>query len=198
MYRKLPITTGFDQVLENVGKTNNKGFEIGLHTINISKSNFNWSSDFSIYSNKTEIVELYQGKVDDVGSKWFIGHPINVYYDYEKIGIWQTGEEADAAMFGETVGQIHIKDQNNDNKHNSSDRVILGDPEPDFVANVSNSMKYKNFDLSFSVYVRWGGMTSVDRFAPFSKKRYNRFNFDYWTPKNPTNDYPRPNQLYER
>ena len=58
-------------------------------------------------------------------------------------------------------------------------------------------MKYKNFDLSFSVYVRWGGMTSVDRFAPFSKKRYNRFNFDYWTPNNPTNDYPRPNQLYE-
>ena len=84
----------------------------------MSKSNFNWSSDFSIYSNKTEIVELYQGKVDDVGNQWFIGHPINVYYDYEKIGIWQMGEEADAAMFGETVGQIHVKDQNSDNKHN--------------------------------------------------------------------------------
>jgi hypothetical protein len=100
-------------------------------------------------------------------------------------------------MFGETVGQIHVKDVNGDNKHNSDDRVILGSPEPDFVANISNNMTYKNFDLSFSIYIRAGGMTSVDRFAPFSKKRYNRFNFDYWTPKNPTNEYPRPNQLYE-
>lgn len=197
MYRKLPITTGFDQVMENVGKTNNKGFEIGLHTVNIDKSNFDWSSDFSVYSNHTKIVELYQGKVDDIGSGWFIGHPINVYYNYEKEGIWQLGEVADAAMFGESVGQIHIKDQNGDNKHNTDDRVILGDNEPDFVANLSNNLRYKNFDLSFSIYVRWGGMTSIGQFAPFAKKRYNRLAFDYWTPKNPTNDYPRPNQLYE-
>ena len=40
-------------------------------------------------------------------------------------------------------------------------------------------------------------MTSVDLFQPFAKKRYNKIIFDYWTPENPTNAYPRPNQLYE-
>ncbi|HAQ20515.1 MAG TPA: SusC/RagA family TonB-linked outer membrane protein [Prolixibacteraceae bacterium] len=197
MYRKLPITTGFDQVLENVGKTNNKGIEIGLHTVNIDKNNFRWSTDISFYSNNTKIVELYQGKVDDIGNQWFIGHPINVYYDYKKVGIWQLGEEADAAKYGEKVGQIKLDDVNTDGKYNSSDLQILGDNEPDFVANISNQFTYKGWDFAFSTYLRMGGMTSVGQFGPFSKKRYNKIIFDYWTPTNPTNAYPRPNQLYE-
>lgn len=40
-------------------------------------------------------------------------------------------------------------------------------------------------------------MASIDAFEPFAKKRYNKLVFDYWTPTNPTNNYPRPNQLYE-
>lgn len=197
MYRKLPIHTGFDQVLENVGKTNNKGLEVALRTVNIDRGNFLWSSNFSFFTNRTRIVELYQGKVDDVGNQWFIDHPLNVYYDYEKIGIWQLGEETEAASYGVKPGYIKIKDQNSDGQHNDADRVILGDPEPDFIANVSNNFSYQNWDFGFTTYIRWGGMTSVDQFAPYAKKRYNKIIFDYWTPENPTNAYSRPNQLYE-
>ena len=197
MYRKLPITTGYDQVLENVGSSNNKGFELGFHSTNITRNNFLWSTDLSFYTNKTRITELYNGKIDDVGNLWFIGHPIDVYYDYEKIGIWQLGEEAAAAKYGLKPGQIKLTDVNNDGKYNASDMMILGDNEPDFVVNLSNQFKYKSFDISVSAYFRIGGMTSVGQFAPFSKKRYNKIIFDYWTPDNPTNDYPRPNQLYE-
>ena len=88
-------------------------------------------------------------------------------------------------------------DVNKDRKISADDRVILGNREPDFVLTLGNNLTYKNWDFSLLMNVRWGGMTSVGAFAPYAKKRYNKFIFDYWTPSNPTNDYPRPNQLYE-
>ncbi len=197
MFRKLPITGGFDQVLENIGSTNNKGWEVGIRTTNISNKNFRWNSNITAYANHTKIVELYNGKIDDIGNGWFIGQPISVYYDYNKIGIWQTEEKLGAAGYGRQVGQIKVQDVNNDGKISAADRVILGSREPKIVFSVGNNFTYKNWDVSIFANVRWGGMTSVGAFAPYSKKRYNKFIFDYWTPVNPTNDYPRPNQLYE-
>ncbi len=197
MFRKLPITSGYDQVLENVGSTTNKGFEVGLRTVNITRPDFKWNTNFTLYTNRSRITELYNGKIDDIGNGWFIGHPINVYYDYQKIGIWQLDEATDAASYGRVPGQIKVLDLNDDGNISAADRMILGDREPDFVANMTNQFSYKNWDFSVTAYIRWGGMTAVGAFAPYSKKRYNKFVFDYWTPDNPTNAYPRPNQLYE-
>src|SRR5690606_26040004 len=42
MFRKLPITSGYDQVLQNVGKTKNSGFELSLNSRNIIGEDFNW------------------------------------------------------------------------------------------------------------------------------------------------------------
>lgn len=197
MFRKLPIVSGYDQVLENIGSTNNKGWELGLRTLNITRKNFSWTTNISAYSNHTKIVSLYNGKIDDIGNGWFIGQPITVYYDYNKIGIWQTDEKTSANSYGRDVGQIKVKDINGDGKVSADDRVILGNRQPDFVTTISNQFTYKQWDLSFLVNIRAGGMTAVGAFAPYAKKRYNKFIFDYWTPNNPTNDYPRPNQLYE-
>ena len=65
--------------------------------------NFTWSTDLTFSANKEEIVELYNGKTDDVGNLWFIGQPIDVYYNYKKIGIWQNTENdlAEMAKFNE-------------------------------------------------------------------------------------------------
>jgi TonB-linked SusC/RagA family outer membrane protein len=197
MFRKLPITSGYDQVLQNVGSTLNKGVEVGIRSTNIQKPNFRWSTGLIVSRNRTEITSLYNGTSDDIGNGWFIGHDINVYYDYNKVGIWQTSEAAQALSYGRTVGQIKDQDVNSDGKINAQDLVILGDHQPDFIGNLSNNFTYKNWDLAVAFNIRWGGMTSVGAFAPYAKKRYNKFIFDYWTPNNPTNAYPRPNQLYE-
>ena len=197
MLRNLPITSGYNQVLQNVGRTNNKGFEVGLSTVNLSTANLSWSSDFTFYRNRTSIVELYNGKEDDIGNRWFIGQPIDVYYDFNKIGIWQQNEIAEAESYGREPGQIKVADLDNDGSITDNDRMVLGSRQPDFVANLVNRISYKNWDFSLNAYLRWGGMTSVGAFAPFAKKRYNKMVFDYWTPSNPTNEYPRPNQLYE-
>ena len=60
-----------------------------MSTVNIQNKDFTWSTDFMYSTNKEEIVELYNGKVDDIGNSWFIGEALGVYYDYKKIGIWQ-------------------------------------------------------------------------------------------------------------
>lgn len=96
--RQIPVVSGFGSVLSNVGETKNKGIEISLSSLNINTKSFQWTTDVMFYANKESIESLYNGKVDDIGNKWFIGHPINVHYDYEKIGIWQNTPEDLAEM----------------------------------------------------------------------------------------------------
>ena len=44
--------------------------------------------------NKNKIIDLYGDSKDDIGNRWFIGHPIGVIYDYTMVGIWQEDEIA--------------------------------------------------------------------------------------------------------
>lgn len=192
MLRLLPINTGYNEVLENVGNTNNKGFEMALNSRNIDRPDFSWNSDLSFYLNREKIVELFNGKEDDIGNQWFIGHPIHVYYDYNKVGIWQLDEATEAAEFNREPGQIKVQDLDGNGAVNDADRMIIGTRQPKFVVNLANQFTYKNWDLAFTAYARWGNTIYVGHLNPHSGKRYNHLALDYWTPKNPTNAHPRP------
>ncbi|MBC7891501.1 MAG: SusC/RagA family TonB-linked outer membrane protein, partial [Sphingobacteriaceae bacterium] len=81
----LPITTGFTSILSNVGSKRNRGLEFSVSTLNVvpqKAGGFEWSTDLNLFTNKEEITELSQGKVDDVGNLRFIGQPAVVYYDF--------------------------------------------------------------------------------------------------------------------
>lgn len=197
MSRYLPITTGFQTVLENVGSTQNKGIDLSLNTENIRNAEFQWQSGLVFYLNREEIMSLYNGKIDDIGNKWFIGKPISVFYDYEKTGIWQTDKVNEAAKYGYKPGQIQLLDVNGDSAYTDKDRVILGSRQPKFVLNLSNSFGYRNWDLSFDFYTRWGSLNYVPILAPESFNRLNKIKVDYWTPQNPTNAYPQPNGKFQ-
>ena len=198
--RQLPTSTGFNAVTTNVGRTRNQGFEGTITTINMdNKRNFRWSTDLTFFTNKEEIVELYNGKVDDVGNSWFIGKPLSVFYELKKAGIWQTEESDVAKSYGYVPGEIKIQDVNNDGKINSSDRVIHGSGVPDFSGGITNRIQWGNFDLSAFVYARLG-QTIRSNFHLSNNTlfgRYNNIDVDYWTPSNPTNEFPRPNQNQE-
>ena len=64
--RSIPLMTGYTQILTNVGKTQNKGLEITLSTTNIQTEDFTWKTDFTFSTNRSKIVELADGKVDDL------------------------------------------------------------------------------------------------------------------------------------
>ena len=195
----LPGSTGFNAVTRNVGHTRNKGLEINIGTTNINTKDFKWTTDVAFTKNTEAIVELYNGKVDDLGNRWFIGQPLNTYFDYKKVGIWQTDEADLAKSFGSEVGQIKVQDSNNDGKINASDRVILGSDIPDFQLGLTNRFSYKGFDLSAFFYASIG-QTIVSGFHQNNNAlagRYQQIKVDYWTPNNPTNEFPRPKSTQE-
>ncbi|GAB3976412.1 TonB-dependent receptor [Spirosoma terrae] len=200
LFDQLPGTSGFDRVLRNVGKTRNQGVEVTLSTVNVdATSGFRWTTDLQFTRNRESILELFNGKVDDVGNSRFIGQPLTAYYDYKKIGIWQTSEIDEAKRYQSTPGQIKIQDTNGDGKIDGVDRVILGSQVPKFSFGITNRFEYKGFDLSFFVFARIGYMFRSLFHQDFLTLagRYNSLDVDYWTPNNPTNDFPRPNKNQE-
>ncbi|WP_232073910.1 TonB-dependent receptor [Spirosoma aureum] len=196
--RGLPPTTGVTTVKQNIGKTRNRGVEVTLGSTNIRTSNFSWTSNVTFTKNKEEITELVTGG-NDIGNGWFIGSPINVFYDYQKLGIWQTSEADAAAKLSPTQlpGEIKVKDQNGDGKIDAvNDRIILGTPRPKWSGGFDNTIKFKGFDLNVFLYARVGQMINSDRSARFDQQGVGNSTagLDYWTPENPTNAYPRPNK----
>ncbi len=155
MNRQLPITSGFESVLENVGATKNTGFEFNITSINFESTaprGFEWTTELVFHTNKNEIVELYGGTEDDPGNQWFIGQPIDVNFDLKFDGIWQTSEKELANSYGLEPGDIRLADVNNDGRINGDDRVIIGSSVPAWTGSITNRFAYRNFDLSFLIY----------------------------------------------
>lgn len=195
--RGLPPTTGVQQVYQNVGKTRNRGVEVSLSSANIKTDDLSWTSALTFSANKEEIVTLVTEGVDDIGNGWFVGHPTEVFYDFEKLGIWQSGEADEATAFGQVPGDIKVKDQDGDGAIDAvNDRKVLASTRPKWFGGFNNKVTYKGFDLGVYVFVRWGQTIN-----PNFLRRYDRQShlnnsatiINYWTPENPSNDYPRPN-----
>lgn len=203
--RQLPVVSGYDKILTNIGKTKNKGIEISLSTVNIQSKDFTWTTDLMYSTNKEEIVELYNGKTDDIGNSWFIGESLNVFYDYKKIGIWQDTPEDHAEMdlFNKNghkykPGMIRVLDVDGDHKITANDdRMILGQQRPKHIFNLTNNFMYKGLDLNVVLYGTMGGMLNNNLRYNHQSYRNNSLKLDYWSPNNPTNAYPRPNQSYD-
>ena len=190
--RLLPSSTGVSSVVQNIGKTRNTGIEISLNTRNIEHENFSWSSAITFTHNKESIEQLATGGVDDIADGWFIGYPVSVFFDYEKLGIWQTDQADEAAKFGQKPGEIRVKDQDGDGQITTSDRKVLGTASPKWSGGFSNSLTYKNFDLNIYMFARVGQMINANYLRFKTGTPENQALHDYWTPENPTNSAPRP------
>ena len=199
LLRQLPATSGVSRILQNIGKTRNSGFEVSLRTNNLQNASFKWTTLLTYTRNKERIVELV-GQQNDIRNLWFIGSPINSFYDYEKVGIWQTADSAAARSFGYKPGDIRVKDQNGDKKLTATDdRIVVGSNVPDYSFGFSNDLNYRNFDLNIYVFGRIGQTFVSDYANKFEPNAIeNGARVDYWTPENPTNAYPRPNSNISR
>ena len=197
MSRQLPPTSGFQSVMENVGEMRNRGVEVVVNTVNFkpaTKGGFSWDTSLSFTLNRESIQSLTSGATRDLVNYWFVGSPVNVFYDYNKIGIWQLDEEAEAAKYGQKPGDIKVEDINHDGVISpDDDRKIVGTERPDFVLGMNNYFSYKNFDLSVFMYARVG--QTIESEASGNYKIDGLENgpvVDYWTPDHPTNSHPRP------
>jgi TonB-linked SusC/RagA family outer membrane protein len=195
--RSLPPSTGVTTVTQNIAKTRNKGLEVYISSKNIQGRDFQWTSNISFSRNKEKIVELAGGAQSDVANSWFVGSAIQSFYDYQKIGIWQTADAAEAAKYGQKPGDIRVKDLNNDGKIDATnDRTIIGTNRPKWSGGLENTFNYKSWDLNIYVFARIGQTIYADFLRRYDPQGINNSSaiINYWTPENPSNDYPRPNK----
>ena len=104
----------------------------------------------------------------DEGNGWFVGHPIDVIYDYKKLGIWQLNEADEAAKYGFEPGDIKIADVDNNGVIDTNDRSVIGNYEPDFECGFTSRMRYKNFDFTIVGFYRVGGTLVSTIYPPQS------------------------------
>lgn len=161
--------TGHQTYWNNIGKVNNKGWEIELSTTNITNRNFTWKTTANLSTNKNTLLNYGdKEKEDNFGERnevyrAIVGQPAIQFFGYKSDGVWTSFEEVAAAKaltdgngtlftyskFAPIVGGLKVQNINNDNKIDAEDRVVLGDPFPDFTWGITNIFTYKNFDLSF-------------------------------------------------
>ena len=204
----LPRTSGVLNIASNIGKTENKGFELTLNgTIIDNPDGFTWDAGINLYSNKNKIVALATGEPQNIGQLWFVGSPINVIYDYKKVGLWNESDPDFQYLQdfepGGNVGMIKVQytgDFNDDGSPtrgvNTDDRIIQ-DPTPDFQGGFNTRLAYKNIDLSMVGTFQKGGIvvsTLYGRSGYLNQLtgRNNNVDVDYWTPTNTDAKYPAP------
>lgn len=201
----LPSTSGVGSYMANVGKSQNKGFELSLNgTILDNLNGWTWDLGVNLYANKNKLVSLASGQTRDENNWWFVGHPIDVIYDYEKVGLWQEGDKyRDILEPGGNAGMIKVKytgEYNADGSPvrqiNADDRQII-DVNPDFQGGFNTRVGYKGFDLSIVGAFKSGGklistLYSSAGYLNMLTGRRNNVKVDYWTPENTGAKYPKP------
>ena len=205
---KLPDTSGVSSYTGNIGNTENKGWEFSLNGIIIdNKNGWNWEAGINFYQNRNKLTKLATNDPDgkDEGNLWFVGHPIDVIYDYEYVGLWQKGEEAAMNILepGGNAGMIKVKYTGDYDANGLPTRQIGPDDrqimsmEPDLVGGFNTTIGYKNFDLTVIGSFQIGGklisaIHSSNGYLNMLSGRRNNLDVDYWTENNTGAKYPKP------
>lgn len=205
----LPPTAGVGSYTGNVGNTQNKGVEFSLEgTILRTHSGFTWDAGINMSFNRNKVTHLASGVPEDQSNWWFVGHPINVVYDYQKIGLWKDAADSAAGhegilQPGGNVGEIKVKYTGGYGANGVPNRAIDPDDrqimnaDPNFIGGFNTRVAYKGFDLSVVGIFQSGGILISTLYGSASylnlmSGRRNNLNVDYWTPTNTGAKYPKP------
>jgi TonB-linked SusC/RagA family outer membrane protein len=142
----VPGTSGFVSQYRNVGRLRNRGYEIVLNSQNLVGA-FKWSTNFNIARNRNRITNL-QGQVIEGGiiNRAVEGYAIGVFFAPEYAGV--DPANGDALYYLNTVNTDGSVDRGTTNDYNDAQRVVIGDPNPDYVGGITNNFSFKGIDLS--------------------------------------------------
>ena len=160
----LSSLTGFTRTFVNIGEVRNEGVELGLNSRNLVGA-FEWSTSFNSSYNTNRVVKLdYDNTPVPAGFQGLtgilqVGVPINSFLLYDAIGVYMNQADLDASpkLANSKVGDVKYRDVNGDGKITIDDRTILGNPQPKFTFGVTNTFRYKGFDLTMLVNAQQGG-----------------------------------------
>ena len=166
--RPIPTTSGFLNVLQNIGEVKNTGYELSLNTINITGKELSWSTSLNVGYNKNEVVRLVDGIPVDVGfaSRIAEGQPLGTFFGHVTDGLFQNqGEvESHATQPNAAPGDIRFQDISGgagpdgilntdddlapDGVINDNDRTYLGKSMPDWTGGITNTLSFKGIDFT--------------------------------------------------
>ncbi len=192
----LPYSSGMETVMTNIGSLKNTGVELTLNTINIRSSNFEWTTGLNWSINRNEVTKLGTNNEDIFPGPQHqlslgilrVGEPIGLFWGYTREGIWSEAEAAEAAKYNRKPGDVKFADLDGSTSINEKDESIIGCAAPDWVANLSNTIRWKNIDFTFDLRWVYGSqiynttkMTTVDR-STIANNQAEVLNA--WTPSN--------------
>jgi TonB-linked SusC/RagA family outer membrane protein len=205
MTRSLPRVSGFGSIMQNIGETENSGLEISLKSINFQTTKFRWTTDLQVAANRQKIKKLASGLNQDLGNFWFVGYPIDTYYDYVAAPyVWGYSKEDmdELAKFNANgsnfkPGDLRMVDLNGDYKITAADdRQIRGSKIPKWTASLANTIEYGPFDFYIFMFGMVGQTVYWDPGIGYAA-RYNTVKVDYWTPTNTKTKWLQPHQGME-
>lgn len=201
----LPRTSGVNNYMANIGESENKGFELTLNGLVLDNPDgLTWEVGLNLYANRNKLTKLASGQTRDESNWWFVGHPIDVIYDYEAIGLWQQDDPyLNILEPGGNVGMIKVKYTGDFNSDGQPTRQIGGEDrqimsmQPDFMGGFNTALAYKGFDFSMVGIFKRGGLLIA---TPYGASGYlniltgrrGNIDVDYWTPENTGARYPKP------
>jgi TonB-linked SusC/RagA family outer membrane protein len=204
----LPATSGVTSVLQNIGNTQNKGLELSLNGVIIdNKNGFTWEAGINVSANRNLLTSLASGATQDIKNEWFVGHPIDVIYDYKKVGLWQTTDKDYQYLKnyepGGSAGMIKVKYTGTYNADGSPTRAIGAADEmpqniqPVFQGGFNTRLAYKQFDLTIVGQFQDGGtlistLYGNSGYLNMESGRRNNVQIDYWTPSHTDAKFPNP------
>ncbi|SEA02404.1 TonB-linked outer membrane protein, SusC/RagA family [Arachidicoccus rhizosphaerae] len=196
----VPSSTGYTSQLSNAGRISNKGYELGISTINIKTKDFEWTTNFNISGNYNKILRL-ETPITFYSRDWLIdaeGHPMYSFWLYKQLYVdSKTGN----AVFQTADGKTSYSDTYNPNVTlTNDDRVIMGNAMPDFFGGITNNINYKRFDFNLFVSYQYGNdIINYNRFlgnkqgqAPtFANRFITKDQLNRWTTPGQITDVPR-------
>lgn len=175
--QKLAYVTGFSSQWQNVGKIRNAGVELSISSINFSRRNFSWSTDFNLSFIKNTLVSLQDG-TDYIARKSgfnsnftqddyisYVGSSLGDMYGYVFDGVYQYSDfnmlpdgtlqlkdgvvDLSPRGYAPVPGMTKYKDINGDGKITPDDRTSIGNGYPDFYGGITNRFQFYGVDFSF-------------------------------------------------
>jgi TonB-linked SusC/RagA family outer membrane protein len=190
---RLPSSMGYSSTIQNVGKVQNRGLDLGIDT-QILTGDFQWDLNANISFNRNKVIKLYNGEdilggsvnvvvINDNTSILREGRPIGQFWGYLEDGY-------------DDKGKIIFKDLNEDNAITQDDKTYIGNPNPDFVYGINSNMRYKGFELSLFIQgVRGNDIFNASAIVNtidygFGLNMPKEVYYNHWTSDNPNAKYP--------
>ena len=151
----LDPSTGYTSTSTNIGKIEATGWEVDLNADWIRGDKFNWSTSLNYTTNQAIVEDLGQDTDQIVyagfssrGNAAIVGLPLT-----SMIGT-SVGRDASGAPLIDASGSYT---SNNDTNYKTNKYALIGDSNPDFIANVANTITYGNVSFNFLFNATIGG-----------------------------------------